>query len=546
MISPRSDPTLPKGPNPINKRASALAILRSGEEPGAAVLEKLGLRSYEDLLQSVANDLKLPRLEIDSIQLDPGLAELLPKKTAERHHIVPIFSSDDEITIATSDPARLELFDWLERNFHREVTAVVASRAEIERAIDRLYKPQGALDSPPLEGEQDVSQAALIEAVPVVDRIVARALELNASDIHLEATAKGTCVRYRVDGMLCNIEYLPPDLHLALVSRIKITAQLDISERQVPQDGRVKIRTPGNAEVDMRVSTPPTYFGEKVCCRILDNQKANLSLAKLGFEDAQLKAFERLIQQPCGLVLVTGPTGSGKSTTLYSALNARRSPEINIVSVEDPIEYQLAGINQVQVNPKRGMTFATALRAILRQDPNIVLVGEIRDPETGSIAAQAAMTGQLVLSSLHTNDAPSAIARLVDMGIEPYLIGATLAGVVAQRLLRTICNNCREDYEPSEDELSALGVATLNPGTTFARGKGCDACVKTGYKGRTAVREVLEISEALRRAIGRGAHLDEITTLAMKEGFRGMRFHGLKKLFAGTTTSQEVLRLTRN
>ncbi len=535
-----------KPPTPITRRASALAILRSGEEPSRATLEELGFHNYEGLLQSVANQLKLPRLGIDSIELGPGLAELIPRNLAEKHHIVPIFASEGELTIATHDPARIELFDWMQQDLRREVIVVVASRAEIGRAIARLYKTHSLQITPAEREEQAVSPKALLEATPVVDKIISRALELRASDIHLEATAVGTFVRYRVDGMLSNGDCLPAELHLALVSRMKIMAELDIAERQLPQDGRVKIQRPDSGEIDMRVSTLPTYFGEKVCCRILNNARAALSLTDLGFEDEQLEMFERLIRQPCGLLLVAGPTGSGKSTTLYSALNAIRSPELNIVSVEDPIEYQLPGINQVQVNPKRGLTFATALRSIVRQDPNVVLVGEIRDPETGAIAAQAAMTGQLVLSSLHTNDAPSTVSRLVDIGIDPYLVAATLVGVVAQRLVRTICDDCKDEYEPSEAELAALGIPNLKPGTTFARGKGCEACLMTGYSGRIAVREIMEVGEPIRRAIGRGADADELRGEAVKHGFRSMRFEGLRKLFAGVTTSEEVLRLTRS
>ncbi len=527
--------------------ALSLALLRSGEEPSQTTLRTLGFGTAEELIQSDASQLKLPRLALDSVEISPELTTLVPRLLAERHNIVPVFASDEELTIATCDPSRIELFDWLARELKREILVVLASMPEINRAVIRTYSTgKFEVTKGVDENEPEVSEENLMEAVPIVDRMIARAVEMRASDIHLEATKRGTVARYRIDGMLSELDAWPAELHAALVSRMKVMASLDISERQVPQDGRIKIRKPDGGEVDLRVSTLPTYFGEKVCCRILDNFRAELSLSEIGFEPDQLAQFERLIQNPYGLVLVTGPTGSGKSTTLYSALNAIRSPELNIVSVEDPVEYQLAGINQVPVNAKRGLTFATALRAILRQDPNVVLVGEIRDQETGQIAAQAALTGHLVMSSLHTIDAPSAIVRLVEMGIERYLVAPTLIGVVAQRLLRTVCEGCREEYEPSESELQMLGFGVIPPDLRFARGRGCAACLKTGYRGRTAVREILEVTEPLRRAISRGALAEELRSEAQTLGFRSMRFQALKKLIAKVTTIQEVVRLTRS
>jgi len=532
---------------PHTNKSLALTLLRSGEEPSSATLRTLGYATLEDMLQSVASLLKLPRLALDSVEIAPEATKLINRSLAERHHIVPVFASDEELTVATCDPTRIELFDWLAGELRREIITVVASLPEITRAIERSYSA-GRLEisqDDEEESEEEISAEALMEAEPVVDRLIHGAIESRASDVHLEATQKGTCVRYRIDGMLREIEVLPAELHPAVVSRIKVMAQLDIAERAVPQDGRVKIRKPGGGEIDLRISTLPTYFGEKVCCRVLDNLRATLSLSEIGFEPDQLAIFERLIHAPYGMLLVTGPTASGKSTTLYSALNAVRSPELNIVTVEDPIEYQLPGINQVQVNPKRGLTFATALRAILRQDPNVVLVGEIRDQETGSIAAQAALTGHLVMASLHTNDAASAIVRLLDMGIQPYLVAPTIVGVVAQRLVRKICQNCREEYEPKLDELTALGLSELPRGAKFSRGRGCPSCQNSGYSSRTAVREILEVGDSLRRAISRGAQTEAIHEEAARQGFRSMRFQALKKLLAGITTAQEVIRLTR-
>jgi len=528
-----------------HKKLLPLDILRSAEEPTPAVLKQLGFNTFEQFLQSVANQVKLPRLPIDSIELDPQMAQLVPRQLAERHHIVPIFSSGEEVTIATYDPTRIDLFDWLAKELHRQVITVIASRMEIERAIARLYKIRGFELLPLEQTPENVSEVAALETAPMVDQIISKALELQASAIHVEAAARNTLVRYRVDGVLRNVGTLPSELHLAVVSRLKTMAQLNPTERQLPQDGRIKIRRPGQADLHLRVSTLPTNLGEKVCCQVLDGSKAPSSLADLGFEGEQLELFKRLIHQSSGLLLVSGPNGSGKRTTLLGALNAIRSADLNIVTIEDPIQYNLPGINQIQISPERGLTFAAALRSIVRQDPNVILVGEIRDLETGSMAIEAAMSGKLVMSSLHTPDAPSAIGRLVEMGISPFLVASALVGVVAQRLLRTICEKCKEEYVPSEEELAAFGIGKLRPGTTLARGKGCEACLKTGYKGRTAVREILEMNEAVRRAVARGARVDEIWTEASKHGFGAMRFEGLKKLFAGVTTSQEVLRLSR-
>jgi len=480
------------------------------------------------------------------VELSSELAALLPRATVEKHRLLPVFSTPTEVTVATCDPTRLELFDWLERELKRRVLTVVSHGQELDAAIARLFETQSLTvvseeEEPPAIR---VSAKAIEEASQVVDRLIARAVELRASDLHIEASAQGTVVRLRVDGMLRQVETRPAELHSALVSRIKVLASLDISERQAPQDGRIKLRR-ARGDIDLRVSVLPTYFGEKVCCRILDNTRASLPLTELGFDPEALGRLERLVRSPYGLVLVTGPTGSGKSTTLYGALNAVRSPELNIVTVEDPVEYQLPGINQVQVNTKRGMTFVGALRAILRQDPNVILVGEIRDRETGALAAEAAMTGHLVLASLHTNDAPSAVTRLHEMGIEPYLLAPSLIGVLAQRLARKVCPECAEDYVPGGEELDALGLPSLPAGVSFRKGSGCEACLHTGHKGRTAVRELLEVDGPLRVAIGRGASAEELRRQGEAGGFRGMRFEALRKLFAGEISSAEVLRLTR-
>ncbi len=524
------------------RRESAFALLRTIEEPTPPALHSAGFINLEDVAQFVASQLNLPRVELDSIEISPELAELVPRALAEKKRFVPTFAQDGEITVATADPTRIELFDWLARELHRQVITVVATWPEISRAIRRLYDPLTLVEE---KQQAEISAEALEEASPLADRIISKAVDMRASDIHVEALERETAVRFRIDGVLRQVDSLPPHIHPALVSRLKIMAQLDISEHYLPQDGRIKLRRANSGDIDLRVSVLPTYFGEKVCCRILDNSRACLPLTDLGFDTEQLALFERLIHSPHGLVLITGPTGSGKSMTLYGALNAIRSSELNIITVEDPVEYQLPGINQVPVNPKRGVTFANALRAILRQDPDVILVGEIRDPETGQIASEAALTGHLVLSSLHTNDAPSAITRLSEMGIEPYLVAPSLLCVVAQRLLRKVCPECRESYVPSENELAALGLPRLPEKVRLQKSKGCDSCQYTGYKGRVAIREILPISESMRLMIGKRATAEELRAEAVAHGFKNMRHQALKRLFAGTTTTPEVLRVTR-
>ncbi len=523
------------------RREQALALLRQ-DAPSASALKAAGFDTLDDVANFVAAQLNLPRMELDGEELPAELGRLVSRSMCERKRFVPTFASPGELTIATADPTRLELFDGLSGELHRSIITVVATWPEIDRAIKRLYESLQVVEE--RRGEETVSREEIEEATSVADRLIAQAVEMRASDIHIEALEKETAVRFRIDGALRLIETLPASAHAGLVSRIKVMSQLDISERQSPQDGRIKLRR-AKGDIDLRVSVLPTYFGEKVCCRILDNSRACLPLTELGFDQEQLVAFNKLIRSPWGMVLVTGPTGSGKSMTLYGALNAVKSPELNVVTVEDPVEYQLVGINQVPVNPKRGMTFAAALRSILRQDPNVILVGEIRDPETGQIASEAALTGHLVLSSLHTNDAPSAITRLTEMGIEPFLVAPALIGVIAQRLIRRVCEGCKEPYEPTAEELEGLGLPRLPPGVKLHRGKGCELCNRTGYKGRTAIREILVVDEAMKARIGKGATAEELRADAVAGGFKPMRHQALKRLFGGITTTQEVLRVTR-
>ncbi len=529
-------------PSPRSRAIAALELVRNRKLSPAAV-GAAGFSSTEEVVELVASHVNLPRLELDGLDLAPGLAELMPRELADRYGVAPVFVSPQEVSVATTDPTQIELADWLGKGLKRSVSFVLATPGEIERAIRRLYEPRLAHSR--LDPDADnVSREALLAATPIVNSAIAGALQQGASDIHIEASERDTVIRYRVDGALRTVETRPIELHAAVVSRIKVLANLDIAVRQVPQDGRIKIKH-GHADIDLRVSVLPTYWGEKVVCRVLDNRRAALPLDELRFSPQERATFDRMIQSPHGLILVTGPTGSGKSTTLYAALNAVRSPELNVVTVEDPVEYQQPGINQVQVNVKRGLTFAGALRSILRQDPDVILVGEIRDHETGVTAAEAALTGHLVLSTLHTNDAMTAVTRLTEMGVEPHLVAPSLIGVVAQRLVRKVCAACAEPHVPDAAECAALGLPALPAGAHLVRGRGCAACHRTGYRGRVAVRELLEIDDSLRALISRGAGVDELRVQAAKNGFRSMRLAALRLLVTKVTSAREVLRVTR-
>jgi type IV pilus assembly protein PilB len=521
-------------------RRVPIELLRE-RTPSPQALGKAGFQTVEQLYDAVAVQFRHPRLVLDPVELSLDLVNLIPQATATKHRIVPVFAAPDELSIAVSDPTQLQLFDFLARQHRRNLTVVVATPGEIERAQKRLYEQRRA---PAVDEDVDVSQEQLAAASFVVNALIAGAIEQRASDIHVEATERETIVRYRIDGALRQVEARPIEQHAAIVSRIKVLANLDIAIHHSPQDGRIKLPNAAG-DVDLRVSILPTYWGEKVVCRLLDNRRAVLPLDAIGFDAAQQRQFMEMIRAPYGLVLVTGPTGSGKSTTLYAALNAVRDPEVNVVSVEDPVEYQIGGINQVQIAPKRGLTFPSALRSILRQDPDVILVGEVRDHETGVLAAEAALTGHLVLTSLHTNDAISSVTRLLELGVAPYLVAPSLIGVVAQRLVRTVCKACREDYVPDAEELSALGLPGVPAGTRVARAHGCSACHGSGYVGRTAVRELLTVDDEIRLMITRGAATDEIRAAAFAKGFRTMRFHALRLWLAGITTTRELIRVTR-
>ena len=392
---------------------------------------------------------------------------------------------------------------------------------------------------------EDLLTGSDAPVVQMLNSLFLRAIRSGASDIHFEPFSDKVLVRFRLDGVLHEISTVPPHMYPQVVSRIKVISKLNVAEKRLPQDGRIKVRI-GNKKIDMRVSTLPTVFGERVVIRLLDKSNKLLTLEELGLSEEDLKKYERIISKPHGLVLITGPTGSGKSTTLYASLLKLKTPRKNIITIEDPVEYQIDGISQIQVNPKIDLTFASGLRSILRQDPDIVMVGEIRDRETAEIAVHASLTGHLVLSTLHTNDAPSAVARLVDMGVEPFLVASSIEGIVAQRLVRRICENCKERYAPSDKELYEIRKYIQVDNVDFLyRGKGCDECLGTGYRGRTAIYEIMEITEDIRSSISKNPESSELREKAVSNGMKTLIQDGMEKVVKGVTTVEEVLQVTK-
>lgn len=523
------------------------------------ILVELDILSEQDVMELLAEEYGLPFVTNTARIADPKVVELLPREFLEEHKVLPMFLVRGVLTVAIAEPSNLFLIEEVERITGYEVQIVAATATEIESAhraylpaanvfvIDDIYEDIDDADFSVIEKQvtelSDLEEVAgRSPVVKLVNYIIYQAVQDGASDIHVEPDDHRLRVRYRVDGRLYERLAPPYKMHAAIVSRIKIMSNQDISERRVPQDGDIHVMMDGRP-IDLRVSTMPGKFGEKVVIRIIDNRNATVSLDKLGFSQVMLESWKNVINQANGVVLVTGPTGSGKSTTLYSCLNLINSEQVNISTVEDPIEANITGINQSQVNEKAGFTFATALRALLRQDPDIMMVGEIRDAETAGIVTQAALTGHLVFSTLHTNDAPSAITRLANIGIEPYLIAATLRGILAQRLVRKICPNCKSPYEPDRLLLEAV-EAFAGPCDVLYRGAGCSRCRGTGFAGRIGVFELLVPDESLLGAIAHGANLQELRETLTKNGFVTLRSDGMGKVRAGLTTAEEVFFVT--
>lgn len=519
-------------------------------------LIELGYATEEDITRAIGKQFNLPTISLKDIRIKSEVLDLIPESKAKKFNIIPLFRVEKELTVAISDPADINILDIVSSETGCKVIPVIAPYSEILNSINKQYsRIKLHIDEKTKESEIIAVRGSEIDelkkasselpVVKVVDNLLIEAVENGASDIHIAPRETNLNVRFRIDGLLNEYANHPINMHPGIVSRIKILSGLDIAERQKPQDGRIQLKME-KREIDIRVSTLPTIYGEKVVLRLLNRESVRVRIEDLGFSEKNLSAFEKLIKEPYGIILVTGPTGSGKTTTLYSALNEINSIEKNVITVEDPVEYQLPIINQVQVNPKKDLTFANALRFILRQDPDIIMIGEIRDPETASIAAESALTGHLVFSTLHTNDAPSSITRLIDMGVEPFLLAPSLLGVIAQRLVRKICPDCKEEYSPSKIELDTVGLSTPMEDLKFYRGIGCEKCRHTGYRGRTAIHEILVVDEKIRELITNRASVNVIRQEAAKDGFKDMRFDGLKKVISGITSVEELIRVTRD
>ncbi len=517
------------------------------------ILIKKGFVTEEQTLEFLNHHLKVPFISLKDYKVDPDVTKLVAVSLARKYNLMPLFREDDVVTVAMADPLNVFALDDIRNSLKYRVRPMLASASEIEQLIRDNYRLLEAEDHQASEvevikygGESEAEVAERLKemgsgakVVSEVSRIIQSSADEGASDIHIEPLGNSLKVRIRVDGVLQERMILAKAMHQPIVSRIKIMSEMDIAERRVPQDGRVRVKIAGN-KIDMRVSTYPTMHGEKVVIRLLSRGEI-ISLEDLGFEDAERKKFERLINKPYGVLLVTGPTGSGKTTTLYSALQRINSQDKNIISIEDPVENELAGISQAQVNNKAGMTFAAALRSILRQDPDVIMIGEIRDPETADIAVRSAITGHLVFSTLHTNTAIGAISRLADLGVEPFLISSGLIGLIAQRLVRCICSNCKEVVKKSEAKPERIGIEG-NP--DFFKGKGCKECRMTGYSGRLGLFEFVEVDAQLCSLIAKGAKDSTLTEVVRKSGVKSLRARGIDRVLAGQTTVDEVLRVT--
>jgi type IV pilus assembly protein PilB len=523
-------------------------------------LTRLGILNERDLTAFLSRQYNVPAINLTEFEIEADVLRLVPGELAKKHQIVPVSRSGASLIVAVADPPNIYAIAELKflTGYHIEV--VVASEASIEEALQRHYEKHvtyqdvlGDFDEEidlagPEEEDKSVDLERASSEAPVVklcNVILLNAIKKRASDIHIEPYEKAFRVRYRIDGVLHEEQALPMKLKSAIISRLKIMAQLDIAERRLPQDGRIKLKIGKDREMDFRVSVLPTLFGEKVVLRLLDKSNLQLDMTKLGFEERQLADFMKGIYQPFGMVLVTGPTGSGKTTTLYSALQELNKISQNISTAEDPVEYNLHGINQVQMNDDIGLNFAASLRAFLRQDPDIIMVGEIRDFETAEIAIKAALTGHLVLSTLHTNDAPSTITRLLNMGVEPFLVTASVNLILAQRLARRICADCRTPAPSAPKALIDLGLRPEQAAAvTLLHGAGCRTCSGTGYRGRVALYEVMPFTDSLKQRVLEGNSTIELKAEAIRQGMKTLRMSGLSKIIEGVTTIEEVARVT--
>ena len=518
------------------------------------VLVDLGILTEAQLVAAMATRIGMQFVDLSDFAVDGSAVSRISDAVCRRHNALPIGYEDDKLVVAMSDPANVFALDDIRSISGYEIKPVVATKADVIAAINKYHRGDAemgdlttVLDTGSDADEDLANVKEVTDEAPIVkfvNLLITQAIQDRASDIHIEPTERDLRVRFRIDGVLHEVMRSPKTITSGVTSRLKIMADINIAERRVPQDGRLSVNANGK-KIDLRVATLPTVWGEKIVMRVLDNSTAMLKLSDLGFSDSNYEVYSKSFVKPYGMILVTGPTGSGKSTTLYATLNIVSKPEVNVITVEDPVEYRLPGINQVQANPKAGLTFSAALRSILRSDPDIVLLGEIRDGETAHIAVEASLTGHLVLSTLHTNDAPSAVVRLTEMGIEPFLVGSALDCVLAQRLARRLCPKCKEAYAPTPEML----VANRFPWEdgmdlpTIYRPVGCSACSKTGYKGRLALHEVMAVSEEIERLTVERASSMAITKVAVEQGMITLRHDGLLKVLAGVTSIEEIFRV---
>ena len=520
---------------------------------GKALIE-LGLITEIDLMQFLAEQMDIPFVKLEDISIEKEIIRLIPEEFARDYQIIPLFKIGDQLSVATSDPLNVETIDTISKHTGMELDIVLATETDISYAVEIYYgksKKMEGLSEDHIEFEQeqldkekqqDDEITGNTKVIEAVNTMLAQSIDLGVSDIHFEPREKDVRIRFRVDGTLFENYTLPKSFQASVASRLKVMCNMDISESRKPQDGRIRFKK-DNKKVSLRVSTYPTYFGEKIVMRILDKEKSMVDMNKLGFSSEIFRRWSELIRMPNGIILVTGPTGSGKTTTLYSTLRTLNIVSKNIITVEDPIEYELENINQGQVNPRIGVTFTTALRTILRQDPDIIMIGELRDQETVELAIRSALTGHLVLSTLHTNDAPSAVTRLIDMGVETYLIASTIRAVLAQRLIRILCPHCKEPFTPPEHVLERFDLP-LNGKYHFHKPVGCIQCRNTGYLGRLGLFELLVNDEKLSEMIINEASLDKIRNYAVSKGMVRLMQQGLEKAIEGIVSIEEVLEIT--
>lgn len=523
----------------------------TGKKLGELLIDER-IISESDMFKVLELQLGIAFVDIRKINIDPDIPKLINENLARRHILIPIKKENNKLIVAMADPLNIFALDDVGIATGLEVEPVTSSRLAIVSAIEQYYGKQRAekaiaefkrqYDIGTISdlSEEDINETDSAPVVRLINSIISQAVKLKASDIHIEPSESKIRIRFRIDGELQEVMNPEKSAHSAIITRIKIMGKMDISEKRIPQDGRVELSV-DNKEIDMRISSIPTIFGEKVVIRLLDRENFLTTKAGLGFSQHNLMLLDKLIKFPNGILLVTGPTGSGKSTTLYAILKELNKARTNIITIEDPVEYRLEGVNQVQVNAKAGMTFASGLRSILRQDPDIIMVGEIRDTETAQIAVRASITGHLVLSTMHTNDASSTVARLVDMGVEPYLVSASVVGVIAQRLVRKICIQCKTSHTVDNFEKELLKE---NEDISISKGKGCSACNGTGYKGRTAIHEIMPVNRDIRNLIEKRASIDEIRSAATNSGTISLRKSCKQLVLQGVTTIDEMIRVT--